>query len=605
MTETSTISLQPPVETVLALREKSFFVPFYQRGYRWGPKQVELLLKDIEKNTQHGSKYSLQPIVVAPQPTDQKNTWELIDGQQRLTTLNLILLALGESTIPIEYARQHGDANEADVNEGLRPHLKQISSKTDWDALKNTDPHSDLDTVDHHHIVNAWLTIKTWLNNQKPDAFFMKEAILCRTSVIWHEVPPKGATSEFLRFNTAKIHLSPCELLKARFLANFSPPMLQRSPTEIAAEWDQMESSFHDEAFWNFLNPPARVSEAPNRNALLFELLHPTAKDVEAGQAYFENFPESSGVTEIETGWLEIRRCFLTLREWFADREMRHQIGFLRWSKTGGNNVSLNSLWDAFDQPGMSRSAFRIWIMEKVRSIIISDGKYDRWEGESYEPGKDNAYLQDLLLWFNIRALPPGTDYPFARHASVKTWSLEHIHAQSSLDKANEKQLEEWKSGSLKILKPIIEKTTGEKKDKLIELSKEIEKISTAEKAGSDEFNEILTQAKKLSDELENELPVPVGEDLNKVWNLALLGSDLNSSLSNGFFFQKRDKILAFEKDETRFIPHATVRVFLKAYSNEPDNLMIWGNADREAYKDRINKIIVEFTKKEGASHHV
>ena len=63
-----------------------FFVPSYQRGYRWGRDEVTRLLNDIHESA--GNKYFLQPIVVKRR-ADRK--WELVDGQQRLTTLSLIL----------------------------------------------------------------------------------------------------------------------------------------------------------------------------------------------------------------------------------------------------------------------------------------------------------------------------------------------------------------------------------------------------------------------------------------------------------------------------------------------------------------------------------
>ena len=64
-----------------------FLVPAYQRGYRWGEEQVNFLLNDIWEN---GDKdYCLQPIVVKRQ---MDGKFELIDGQQRLTTLYLIFL---------------------------------------------------------------------------------------------------------------------------------------------------------------------------------------------------------------------------------------------------------------------------------------------------------------------------------------------------------------------------------------------------------------------------------------------------------------------------------------------------------------------------------
>ena len=64
--------------------EGEFYIPSYQRGYRWGKDEVERLLDDIHANGANG--YCLQPIVVRR----RKDGYELIDGQQRLTTLFLL-----------------------------------------------------------------------------------------------------------------------------------------------------------------------------------------------------------------------------------------------------------------------------------------------------------------------------------------------------------------------------------------------------------------------------------------------------------------------------------------------------------------------------------
>ncbi|MDR9824708.1 DUF262 domain-containing protein, partial [Vibrio sp. FNV 38] len=73
-----------------------FFIPDYQRGYRWGEKEVTQLLEDVNAN---GVKnYCLQPIVVKRLSQEEilekqlgDGEWaEVIDGQQRLTSLYLI-----------------------------------------------------------------------------------------------------------------------------------------------------------------------------------------------------------------------------------------------------------------------------------------------------------------------------------------------------------------------------------------------------------------------------------------------------------------------------------------------------------------------------------
>jgi uncharacterized protein with ParB-like and HNH nuclease domain len=80
---------------VQSLLSEHFYVPKYQRGYRWTKKQVEDLLNDIDRFTPSNeckdTWYCLQPLVVKK---DEDKGWLLIDGQQRLTTIKLILLHL-------------------------------------------------------------------------------------------------------------------------------------------------------------------------------------------------------------------------------------------------------------------------------------------------------------------------------------------------------------------------------------------------------------------------------------------------------------------------------------------------------------------------------
>ena len=72
-----------------------FFIPDYQRGYRWTERQVTDLLDDLlefaEGERKKGDFYCLQPLVVKKRDEDW---FEVIDGQQRLTTLYVLLKLL-------------------------------------------------------------------------------------------------------------------------------------------------------------------------------------------------------------------------------------------------------------------------------------------------------------------------------------------------------------------------------------------------------------------------------------------------------------------------------------------------------------------------------
>lgn len=65
----------------------TFYVASYQRGYRWGEDEVLSLLNDVDE-VSGDNKYCIQPLAVT---NKEEGVWELIDGQQRSTTIYLIL----------------------------------------------------------------------------------------------------------------------------------------------------------------------------------------------------------------------------------------------------------------------------------------------------------------------------------------------------------------------------------------------------------------------------------------------------------------------------------------------------------------------------------
>ena len=75
-----------------------FWIPAYQRGYRWKRLQVSQLLDDIWEfiqNNQGGPFYCLQHLVIKRcGREDGDYDYEVVDGQQRLTTIHILLNCL-------------------------------------------------------------------------------------------------------------------------------------------------------------------------------------------------------------------------------------------------------------------------------------------------------------------------------------------------------------------------------------------------------------------------------------------------------------------------------------------------------------------------------
>ena len=77
----------------------NFFVPKYQRGYRWTESQVRTLMNDLWENCKQETQkeYCLQPVVVRKRG---EADYELIDGQQRFTTILILLSYIKRNYLP-------------------------------------------------------------------------------------------------------------------------------------------------------------------------------------------------------------------------------------------------------------------------------------------------------------------------------------------------------------------------------------------------------------------------------------------------------------------------------------------------------------------------
>lgn len=83
--------------------EANYAIPIYQRNYAWGEAQIGQLIRDVfdgmEKNA--GASYYIGTLVVHERLSSEGRVeFEVIDGQQRLTTLALLLCVLKMRPLP-------------------------------------------------------------------------------------------------------------------------------------------------------------------------------------------------------------------------------------------------------------------------------------------------------------------------------------------------------------------------------------------------------------------------------------------------------------------------------------------------------------------------
>ena len=202
------------LESICELKNKRFIVPNYQRGYKWRAKDVEYLIEDIAEITQEDhSDYCLQPIVVAPNwikkvcPTcghiidSTEEGYILVDGQQRLTTIWLI----------INWAK-HNDF-KVDWNFDIHYDTRDDSNKY-LNEIKEKGNAEDKRTCDTLYFSQALEIIAS--KKERLQSFF--DNLNKNVKIIWYEIAPKEGPAHFERLNNAKIGLTNAELIKAYLL---------------------------------------------------------------------------------------------------------------------------------------------------------------------------------------------------------------------------------------------------------------------------------------------------------------------------------------------------------------------------------------------------
>ena len=528
----------------------NFFVPDYQRGYRWGENEVKQLLEDIYEN---GLKsYYLQPIVVKPIKGED---FELIDGQQRLTTLYLLLNYLEKS-----FSGESKTSRKYEITYETR--------KETHSYLTDLDPNKKENNIDFFFIYNAYRTIKEWFKDDRSTInkfyFYLTEYV----KIIWYEPEDNiSGVDLFTRLNIGRIPLTNSELVRALFLSRNSD-LTQAEQLEIAAEWDSIEKELHQPSFWAFLTN-YQPEDYPNRIDLLFDLMAGgKSRDKYATFFYFNNkIKEGEKKQDV---WKEIVAYFARLKEWYEDREVFHKVGFLV-----ADNNNLIQLLERSKE--MKKSERNIFLDNQIKTRLEKISL----ENLNYE---NKADTQRVLLLFNILSVKNINDntlrFPFDKYKNKNTtWSLEHIHAQNAETLNTTEKRKEW----LRLHKEILEEET--------ELAKKI--ANMLEKGITTE------QFRELQQEVFKQLPNETeGDYLDSLANMALLNVGNNAALNNSVFEVKRRKIIEMDKAGA-YIPYCTRMVFFKYYTLTPSNLHFWGADDREAYIKAIRETLKPYLRTE------
>ena len=594
------------LKSVNELLGMKFFVPSYQRGYRWTEQQVNDLLNDVKdfkpennKDNREKTWYCLQPLVVRRmeendprfgEETDKKECYEVIDGQQRLTTIFIIInLIDSDSELSIQYQTRTGSSN----------------------FLKNIKNEENVDTnIDFHFMIEAKRTIENWKGDKQGLLQKLKES--CK--VIWYETQD-NAYEVFKRLNSGKISLSNAELVKALILKddNFmgmEKDALRLKQLEMAGEWDRMEQTLHDNSFWYFINPePEDARFNCTRMDFILELILRCKKKSDSDDYLYDVDAESiknnyfvfSTFSKIirNNGWEEqwkwIQIYFRTIKSWHADRRLYHYIGYLMNLRGKDKKNTLRSLICESNEP---KDEFLDTIKKWCRETIIGENEKEV-DFSGFEYGKNNNEIHNILLLFNLATtqnqISEMSRYPFDKHfeAAKKKWSLEHIHAQNET-KASWDEIEFGK------IKSYLRNINNNGVPELLE-HLNLKGIETSDKINDETYKAIIGvfMGKEVVRKEENG-NVFFSSDFEKddhLTNMALLQGDKNAAFNNKTYPEKREKLAEYEnvESESLFVPICTRNVFFKHYSPNATNPLVWDEQAGLEYVTAMVKVIASY----------
>lgn len=595
---------------LIDLFNDNYTIPHYQRGYRWEKQEVTELLDDLWnfcKDHKSGDFYCLQPIVLQ---NNGKGSFDVLDGQQRLTTLYLLLVYLEEK-------RFEDGFNQPlfSLNYETRQQCEQfLINKTFTQKIDDSN-------IDFYHICNAYQSIDDWFKDAKHRGAKAKLVPILmddnskgnrNVRFIRYEVEKEINPIEvFIRLNVGKIPLTDAELTKALLLQSdkYSVDEYQNNIMrlfEIATEWDSIEYTLQNEEFWYFLSNNA--NDKPTHIEFIFDLI---ADRIQKEKNYFEKKPlkhstflilsahlqdlldngQYSRINAVKNIWEQVTEYFEYFKDWFQNRTLFHYIGFLIALK--GNQI-IDSI--ILKSKALSKNRFETFLKDEISKLVIVDKKRTDSNGKEYivqletlnyenedQQSNDKAEINRILLLHNVfitmKSEKERARFPFNLYKETKhnqKWSLEHIHAQNSEGINKRVNQNSWLDDHIKSL-------TSQNDSAFKELIEKMNDLRHSEEIEKEEFENIVNKVY----EIINTISGADKKSIHAISNLCLIDASTNSQLNNSVFDVKREIIKQSELNG-RYIPICTRNAFLKAYTHYPTSNAYWTQNDRAGYLESI-----------------
>ena len=598
----ATVELKP----VSDLFGYDFFVPSYQRGYRWTSVQVRELLEDLydfaEEKHSDDSYYCLQPVIVK----QRDDKWELIDGQQRLTALWLIsalyYCSNREDVVNIERKKYSLEYQEKDVFTNLFNDINDFVEEGSMRQIVRDFELKKQNSIDSRNLIESMEYISSFSYKNKTAKGVLAQIFdLLRPSeeknpnpnvrIIWYVLDEdEDAIQTFTNINANKIELTNAELIKAVLLHSREEED-ENKIQDMALQWAEIEKDLNNNSFWNFIVNKKR-NEYRTRIDYLFEIwcakngyvVEKNGNDDRHAVFRIVNERLDAG-DSADKIWKEIQGIYETLIDWYSDYYYYHTIGLLIIINEKDKDVDIiNNLYALY--ASSSKKEFKAAIIEKIKTQYFSSSKTTPFEIFKQDQIVNDLgdvtfhiknQIKNVLLLYNIAMLINANNtyerFPFELYKD-ETWDIEHINPQTPKE-ASEEEQKAW----LESYRHLLSTKTGFSGDDSL-----LDDIDFCIKNHFSNFEDISKRISSCLGIIDND----------SISNLVLLDAATNRGYKNACFLEKRKKILEVERtcnNDEKYIPIGTKWVFLKGYENA-ESLTVWGASDMQDYTNDIAKSI-------------
>ena len=569
-----------------------FNIPEYQRGYKWSAENVTQLLNDLKNFGNHRQTteefYCLQNITVAKGILKDIPCMNVIDGQQRLTTLFIIISyiqrSLAYKIIPVE-----ADMLRYSVRESTDVFLREkVQTGFLWD--KEINP-NDAESKDQYYIMEVAKAVGAWFQENT----IANEVILDNLKLIVNQVDNGDEETVFASLNGGKVDLDGADLIRAilitraarqkyptivsekriRQIANDDIDMnihisvssqgkIHEYRVKLGVELDKMSLWWSDKDVIDYFEQllPNRITQ--NRDFkfreypidLLYYAFYeafksklPIAGREDMNLRHFENgvdMNSNPGDDHLEF-WHELKELHLTLMDWYNDAEMHNLVGYLMYNFKS-DIITFEHLYTIWKE-AKGKADFKNTVKRIIRyqlATMYGDVERSKEMLSKVIKGEKNENIEDKLIELRKDILNTSTYNWYESALTSKILPLLDILPRT-IEKGNrqEQVIIRLKQQYLKHI------TSEEDKEHVRSQTRQID-----ENCMTEEDKQILLEENR--------------KGLNSIGNIVLLHKSINRSYGNDILILKMVRIYSEHvmDNVNAFIRPHTLDVFMSKMKN-------------------------------------